>query len=236
MTVRNIITINEELCDGCGQCILDCAEHALAIVDGKAKVISDNLCDGLGACLQGCPQNALTIIEREAAPFDEEAVHALQKAKAAPLMSQTSSHLSTCNTAITRGCPSLSPNLKMNTTPWPLKLRILPENSPFLKNAHIILTADCAPATYTKFHEDFGHKVKISCCPKFEEHDVLIKKLKNILATGQPKSLHVLRMEVPCCFALAKICTEALEKDSSLRPKHHICSRDGQLLEANVEK
>ncbi len=231
MLVRKILEINEELCDGCGQCILDCAEHALVIVDGKAKIISDNLCDGLGACMQGCPQNALTIIEREAPPFDEEAVLAQQqKLKQAPSshtpINQNVNHVQSQRPR----CPSLSLGNKTNQVPWPLKLRILPENSSFLKNAEILIVSDCAPAIYKNFHSDFADRIKIACCPKFESHDEILHKLRQIYLHANPKSVEVLRMEVPCCHALAELCQQASPKDAAQTPKNYICARHGQLI------
>jgi ferredoxin len=72
--LRDVVKIDEELCDGCGQCIPSCHEGALQMIDGKARLISDLMCDGLGACLGHCPQGAITIEKREAEPYNETKV------------------------------------------------------------------------------------------------------------------------------------------------------------------
>ena len=74
MAKRNIIRIDESKCDGCGLCVPSCAEGAIQVIDGKARLVSETYCDGLGACLGECPQDAITIEERDAAEFDEAAV------------------------------------------------------------------------------------------------------------------------------------------------------------------
>ena len=86
---RNIVKIDEELCHGCGACVTPCAEGAIQLVDGKAKVVKDELCDGAGFCLGVCPTGALTIEEREAAAFDPAAAHAQMETRGTQIINET---------------------------------------------------------------------------------------------------------------------------------------------------
>jgi len=85
---RQIVHIEEDLCTGCGVCVSPCAEGAIVIVDGKAKVVREELCDGAGFCLGVCPTGALTIEEREAVPFDHEAAEPIMAEKKANYIAQ----------------------------------------------------------------------------------------------------------------------------------------------------
>ena len=135
MIKRKIVNINENLCNGCGNCIPKCAEGALQIVNGKAKIIKETYCDGLGACLGQCPQGAITITEREAEPFNEKEVHEHLKNKTVPHR------------------PKHSTNSSPQKPQWPVKLNLVPTKAPFFENADLLLAADCAPIALKNFHE-----------------------------------------------------------------------------------
>lgn len=216
-SARKIIEINEDLCNGCGECVPSCAEGALKIIDGKARLVSEIYCDGLGACLGGCPTGALKVVEREAAEFDEAAVHKYLKEKEEAEKRETA--------APSRGgCPSglmqmsgSTPCEQANTpvshagstsalSHWPVQIRLVPPAAPFLKGANLLVAADCTPVAYPDFHGDFlKDKVIMIGCPKFDDAEVYIRKFADIFRTADIRSVTVLIMEVPCCSKLPVI-------------------------------
>jgi ferredoxin len=217
---RNIISIDEERCNGCGLCVTKCAEGALKIVDGKARLVSETYCDGLGACLGECPQGAITIEEREAPSFDEKAVHEY-------LAQQKKEEKKTLE-PLACGCPGnalrsfKTTETQMNgneiqevseLTQWPVQLRLVPPQAPFLKGADILVCADCVPFALPNFHRDFlKGKVVLVGCPKLDDLHYYREKLRDIFIMAHPKSITVLRMEVPCCGGIAQAVINARDE------------------------
>ncbi len=244
---RKIIEIDEEKCNGCGNCVVACAEGAIEIIDGVAKVIADKYCDGLGACIGDCPEDALKIIEREADGFDEEAVEELLKQKAdrtekAPLMagggcpSAALKTFPTAGDAEPCGCNNHA-SVKTSGGPsalghWPVQIRLVPPNAPFLKGADLLIAADCVPVAYPDFHGDFlkGKAVMIGC-PKFDDKEGYIEKMAQVFAVSGIKSITSVIMEVPCCSALPMIIKKALEKSGADIPLEEVVvSARGEIL------
>lgn len=225
---RKIIQIDEEKCNGCGNCVIACAEGAIEIVDGVAKVIADKYCDGLGACIGDCPEDALKIIEREADEFDEAAVEELLKQQAAgkaktaePIAcgcpSTAMKTFPTAGAAEPCGCDNHA-SVKTSGGPsslghWPVQIRLVPPGAPFLKDADLLIAADCVPVAYPNFHADFlkGRAVMIGC-PKFDDAEEYIEKLAVVFSESQIKSITSVIMEVPCCSAMPMIVKKALAK------------------------
>ncbi len=216
--IRNIIEIDEERCNGCGNCVADCAEGAIAIVNGKAKVVSDSFCDGLGACLGRCPVDALRVIQREAAAFDEDAAmaHVAKQQKIAEQKRPLPMH---------GGCPGA---LAMGGAPWPVKLRLVSADAPFLRGADLVIAADCAAPVAANFQKYAKGKITLIGCPKFEEGGLLAPKLTQIFRTAKPKSCTVIRMEVPCCGGLVQALRTAYAESGMAFPLKEITlGRDG---------
>jgi ferredoxin len=235
MVVRNIIHIDEELCNGCGDCITSCAEGALQIVNGKAKLVKDIYCDGLGACIGECPTGALRIEQRESDDFDEEAVQqrvaSMQNKK--PI---SSSSLPVVNAPATgSGCPGTmlrqfqNPNrptvpvadgeTPSELTQWPIQLNLVPVNAPFYQGARLSIAADCVPFAYPDFHQRLlaDRKLLIGC-PKLDDNEFYLEKLTQIFQQNEIQSIEVAYMEVPCCFGLVHSVKTALERSGKSIP------------------
>ena len=247
--LRKIIKIDDELCDGCGNCIPSCAEGALEIVDGKARVIADFYCDGLGACLGECPTGALSIVEREADEFDEEAVEEhlakqpAEKPRAMPMVSGgcPSARLQTfapdeaataSNTAQTSQ-PAALEQSESALAHWPVQIMLVPPTAPFLKNADLLVVADCVPVTYPDFHRDFlKGKAVMMGCPKFDDAQHYIEKFSEICKVSGIKSITNVVMEVPCCSALPMIVKKGMQLSGVTIPMEEVViSTRGKVLE-----
>ncbi len=219
-TIRKIIRIDEEKCNGCGACVPACAEGALQIIDGKAKLVSETYCDGLGACLGECPQGAITIEERAAEEFNEEVAKLHLEGKK-PTMEE-----------LPCGCPSAmvtrferqettgivsgeATNQRSMLRHWPVQLTLVPPTAPFLQGADLVLAANCVPFAYAGFHQDLlkNHSLLVAC-PKRDDFQAHLKKLTDILSHSSVKSLTVVHMEVPCCSGLVHMAKQAIQLSS----------------------
>jgi NAD-dependent dihydropyrimidine dehydrogenase PreA subunit len=214
MVLRKIVNINEDLCNGCGACIPKCAEGALQIVNGKAKIVKETYCDGLGACIGQCPQGAITITEREAPAFDEQEAHEYLATKANKLP----------QTATATAAPQ--------KPQWPVKIHLLPVKAPFYENADLLVAADCAPVALKDFASLLlGKKVAIGC-PKFDDARAYAQKLTEILKQNNIASVTIAHMEVPCCVGLKWAVDKALAESGKKVPvKEYEVKIGGEIVE-----
>ena len=221
MVMRNIVKIDQDKCNGCGQCIDACAEGAIELIDGKAKLVSEIYCDGLGACIGHCPQDAITIEQREAEDFNEEATKArLAKAQKAPAQTDF-----ICPGMIAKQLKEKDKSVESfaevpsQLSHWPVQLKLVPPNAPYFAGTDLLLVADCVPFAMGDFHNRFlkEHSVVVGC-PKLDNVDFYIEKLAQIIKANNLNNLKVIHMEVPCCFGLTHIARKAIETSGANIP------------------
>ena len=233
MPGRAIIRIDEEKCNGCGQCILACAEGALKLEDGKARLVSEVYCDGLGACLGECPEGALTIVEREAPAFDPAPRGAERRLQKKPVTACPSAGAMVFERNSGPALETAEPACELGH--WPIKLQLLSPAAQFLRGADLVLAADCVPFALPDFHCRFlrGKAVAIGC-PKLDDLEAHIERLAELLKRGGVKSLTVVHMEVPCCFGFVHAAREAVARSGvKLLLGEVVISRHGKILERN---
>ena len=218
---RKIVRIDEEKCDGCGACVPDCAEGAIQVIEGKARLMAENLCDGLGNCLGSCPQGAITIEERPADEFDKAAV-----AEHMERLAAEKSDPAPC------GCPGamlrkLEPDAaaedvgprRSRLGQWPVQLTLLPVTGDIWRDADVLIAADCVPFAMPDFHERLlDGKTLAVACPKLDDAGAYVQKLATVFASNSVKSITIARMEVPCCGGLEQIVQAALERAAATIP------------------
>ena len=208
--IRRIISIDEDKCNGCGLCAGACHEGAIGMVGGKAKLLRDDYCDGLGDCLPACPTGAITFVAREAAAYNEAAVLAAKKEKAAP-----------------------APDVKVpgQLRNFPVQIKLAPINAPWFDDADLLIAADCTAYAYGNFHTDFiKDKVLLIACPKLDGVDYS-QKLAQIFENNNVRSITVARMTVPCCGGLPFAVQKALQSSGKDIPLNIVTiSPDGKLV------
>lgn len=218
--IRKIVQIDEEKCTGCGLCAHACHESAIAMVDGKAKLIRDDYCDGFGDCLPVCPADAISFVEREALPYDEEAVKENQR-KAKAESGKNAAEAAETNAA----APS-------QLRQWPVQIKLVQERASMFAGADLLIAADCTAYAYGNFHQDFirNHVVLVGCT-KLDDIDYS-EKLARIFMRNDIKSITVARMEVPCCAGMERAVKMAVKESGKKIPvKTVVISTEGELLE-----
>lgn len=236
MVLKKTVKIDKEKCDGCGVCIPHCAEGALQIVNGKAKIISEKYCDGLGACLRICPQGAIAIEEKESEGFNKEAAE--EQLKKDIIFSSThssikeTSHEKNINKETITEMPI---KIKSVLSNWPVQLMLVPPRESFLDDTDLLIVADCVPFAYANFHKDLlQNKAVVIGCPKLDDIEIYREKLNFIFQQSKIRSITVVNMEVPCCFGLLRLVKEALTSSGKNVPlRQEIISIKGKRLTPN---
>ena len=206
--IRKIIRIDEEKCIGCGLCADACHEGAIGMVNGKAKLLREDYCDGLGDCLPACPTNAISFEEREAPAYNEAAVLAAKKAKAAPLPCGCPGSACQSIQPQSQASPAAVPGCLSN---FPVQIQLAPVNSPWFDGADLLIAADCTAYAYGNFHQDFiRNRITLIGCPKLDPVQYA-DKLATVFAGNDIRSITLTRMTVPCCGGLAYAVRTALE-------------------------
>nr|WP_330379235.1 4Fe-4S binding protein [Clostridioides difficile] len=240
--MRKIIKIDEEKCNGCGLCVEACHEEAIGMVNGKAKLLRDDYCDGLGDCLPTCPTNAISFEYREAAEYDEAAVKANMEAKKAQKKTLACGCPGSQSKSINRevsNSTSISNDIVeikgSQLNQWPVQIKLVPTNASYLKNASLLIAADCTAYAYGNFHNKFmKNKVTLIGCPKLDEVDYA-EKLTEILKENDIKNIVVTHMEVPCCGGIVNAVKTALQNSGKMIPWQIVTiSVDGKIVDGEI--
>ncbi|MDZ7837923.1 MAG: 4Fe-4S binding protein [Actinomycetota bacterium] len=246
MAKRQIIKIDEQKCNGCGECVPNCPEGAIQLIDGKARLVSDLYCDGLGACIGDCPQGAINTEMREAKPYDENKViknivkqgdrvikahlKHLKSHGQSQYLKQAQQYLHGQGIKIEDETDDMEGQQDsekaeeaMYSGPpklgnWPVQINLVPPAAAFLQDSELLVSADCVPFAYPGFHQLLEGKVVLVGCPKFDDAQVYMEKFLQIFSQNRIKSVTVVKMEVPCCSGMVRLVQEAVKASGKTIP------------------
>ena len=227
--IRRIIEIDQQKCNGCGACAAACHEGAIAMVEGKARLMRDDYCDGLGDCLPACPTGAISFVEREAAAYDEAAVLAAkaEKKEKLPCGCPGTAAKAIHRTQEPAVCDAPSSQLRQ----WPVQIKLAPVNAPYFDGADLLIAADCTAYAYGNFHNELiRDRITLIGCPKLDEGDYS-EKLTRIIAENDIRSVTIARMQVPCCGGIEQAAKLAIQRSGKFLPWQVVTiSTDGRIL------
>lgn len=243
--IRKIIEIDEDKCNGCGACAEACHEGAIAMVNGKAKLMRDDYCDGLGDCLPTCPTDAIHFVEREAADYDEAAVLANKKQQEKPLACgcpgtqaraihrsevQENAQDNSADEGVSQSVYLQTP-VQSKLSQWPVQIKLVAPNAGYFHGANLLIAADCTAYAYGDFHNQFiKNRITLIGCPKLDEGDYT-EKLTAIISQNDIKSVTIVRMEVPCCGGIEHAAKTAIQNSGKFLPWQVVTiSTDGKIL------
>lgn len=233
--IRKIIHIDTEKCNGCGACAAACHEGAIAMVNGKAKLMRDDYCDGLGDCLPVCPTGAITFVEREAAAYDEQAVLENKKRSGMPNGGGCPGHQLRQFSPKTQAAEETAPVSQLRQ--WPCQIKLVPVQAPYFQGADLLIAADCTAYAYGNLHREFMQgKITLIGCPKLDSVDYS-EKLSVIFGENDIQNITLTRMEVPCCGGLELAVKRALAQCGKEIPLEVVTiSLDGKILSRREER
>lgn len=233
--IRQLIKIDEDICNGCGLCVSACHEGAIGLVGGKAKLLRDDYCDGLGNCLPACPAGAISFEQREALAFNEDEVKKNMESRTVKNLpcGCPGTHAKENHRKDTRSMTELLMSAgSSQLNQWPVQIKLVPVNAPYFENAKLLVAADCTCYAYDKFHNDFmRNKITIIGCPKLDEGNYS-EKLTEILKNNTIKSVTAIRMEVPCCCGIENAVKTALHDSGKMIPWQVVTiTTDGKIFQ-----
>jgi ferredoxin len=194
--IRQIINIDREKCDGCGLCVDACHEGAIALINGKAKLIREDHCDGLGDCLPECPVGAITLVTKDAPAFtvEQDVIPLMKKASACDCIDVVKNR----------------PGSKGEMERWPIQLKLVPLKAKFLYGTDLLVASDCTAFVSKDFHERFiKDRVVLIGCPKLDREEYS-QRLASIIEGNNIRSVTLVRMDIPCCADMARMVREAI--------------------------